>query len=295
MNANILNKILIEWDNSDIEDSGLIKASAVANEMKYYLIYKLDKTGKIKIFDGYSYIYSEFKDKVYIHGEHVQLDKDGFTVNEYEPGEYRVYIEDFDRLKELYEYAFSRCKDLTSVIIPNSVKKIDNYAFSRCKDLTSIIIPDSVTSIGLCAFNGCIRLISMVIPNSVISIDKYVFSDCFRLTSIVVEKGNPKYDSRKNCNAIIETTTRTLICGCKKTIIPASVRKIAPYAFCSCTYLTSVTIPNSVTSIDDGAFYRCPNLKKVYVEDINKFNEIKFGNEYSNPTCYGAKLIELNK
>ena len=108
------------------------------------------------------------------------------------------------------------------------------------------------------------RLTSVTIPNSVTTIGDDAFWHCTGLTSITVEKGNAVYDSRENCNAIIETQTNTLIRGCKNTIIPGSVTTIGSGAFWACTGLTSVTIPNSVTTIGDIAFWGCTNLKEIY-------------------------------
>ena len=89
------------------------------------------------------------------------------------------------------------------------------------------------------------------------SIGNYAFDGCFGLTSIVVEEGNSVYDSRNNCNAIIETATNTLLLGIVTTIIPKSVTIIGNSAFRDCTNLTDITIPNSVTSIGDYAFRGC--------------------------------------
>ena len=112
-----------------------------------------------------------------------------------------------------------------------SVTSIGEDAFYNCYDLTGIVIPNSVTSIGEEAFRGCPWLRSVEIPNSVTSIGNYAFFECSGLTSIKVENGNSVYDSRENCNAIIETATNKLIVGCQNTIIPNSVTSIGDYAF----------------------------------------------------------------
>ena len=161
-------------------------------------------------------------------------------------------------------YAFYDCSGLTSVTIGNGVTSIGNDAFSRCSSLTSITIPSSVTRIDGGAFSGCSGLTSLTIPNSVTSIDDDAFAYCSGLTSMIVESGNIKYDSRDNCNAIIETASNTLIIGCKNTVIPSSVASIGYGAFKS-TCLTSVTIPNSVTSIGIRAFSNCSGLISVTI------------------------------
>ena len=163
------------------------------------------------------------------------------------------------------DYAFYGCSGLTSVTIPNSVASISSYAFRGCSGLKSVTIPNSVTSIGEKAFDGCLGLTSVTIPNSVTSIGTSAFSGCSGLTEIKVADGNNVYDSRNNCNAIIETSTNTLIVGCKNTIIPNSVTSIGSFAFYGCSGLTSVTIPNSVTSIGSSAFNGCSGLTSVTI------------------------------
>ncbi len=153
------------------------------------------------------------------------------------------------------------CKNTT---IPNSVTSIGDMAFGG-SGLTTISIPNSVTSIGSSAFSGCSSLTSINIPNSVTTIDGWAFLGCSGLASISVVSDNPKYDSRNNCNAIIETATNTLIAGCMNTTIPNSVTSIGDEAFSNCSSLTSINIPNSVTTIGDMAFEGCSGLTNISI------------------------------
>ena len=142
---------------------------------------------------------------------------------------------------------------------------IGESAFNYCNGVTSITIPNSVTSIENGAFQDCSGLTSITIPNSVTSIGYYVFNNCSGLASIVVEAGNTVYDSRDNCNALIETASNTLIKGSNSSFIPEGVTSIGENAFSYCSGLTSVTIPNSVTRIGDYAFSYCSSLTSISI------------------------------
>ena len=144
---------------------------------------------------------------------------------------------------------------------------IGNDAFSGCSGLTSVTIPEGVINIGGGAFSGCSGLTSVTIPEGVTSIGDYAFRGCSGLTSISVESGNPVYDSRNNCNALIETATNTLIAGCNNTIIPKGVTSIGNNAFLGCSGLTSVTIPEGVINICGGAFSGCSGLTSVTIPE----------------------------
>ena len=160
--------------------------------------------------------------------------------------------------------AFSGCSSLAAITIPESVTSIGYSAFSYCSSLTSIIISEGVTSIGSSAFSGCSNLTSITIPKSVTSIGPNAFGECSNsLTSIIVAEGNNDYDSRNGCNAIIETNSNTLIFGCTTTTIPESVTSIGDNAFWGCSNLTSITLPESVTIIKYGAFYGCSSLTSI--------------------------------
>ena len=167
-------------------------------------------------------------------------------------------------LISIADETFKGCTGLTSITIPSSVMTIDNSAFYNCSNLTSVTIPDYVRSIGNEAFFGCEKLTSVKIPKSVSNIGNKIFGACSSLASIEVESGNDKYDSRENCNAVIETASNTLIATCKNTVIPNTVTSIGNQAFYS-SDITSITIPNSVTSIGREAFAYCDNLASITI------------------------------
>ena len=201
-----------------------------------------------------------------------------------------------DNLREIYEGAFSNCINLTAIHIPANVDKMDPGVFMGCSNLNSItvdpensyyespenanaiidkttmelvegcnntVIPEGVKSIGDYAFWGRTNLKSITIPANVTSIGKEVFEFCDSLEEIQIDADNATFDSRNNCNAIIESATNTLILGFVKTVIPEGIETIGAYAFSGAKALTHITIPKSVTEIKEGAFSACYYLSTV--------------------------------
>ena len=181
--------------------------------------------------------------------------------------------------------------------------KGDYYDMYFVGYLGSVVIPPTVTyngttypvtSIDEIAFYCCEGLTSVDIPSSITKIANFAFGNCPVLTSIVVESGNPRFDSRNNCNAIIETASNTLIVGCKNTTIPNSVTSIGDRAFADCTGLTSIVIPNSVTKIDYEAFYECNGLMDVYcyIADLSRVSS-GYGQFYLDNGDYSGRTLHV--
>ena len=164
---------------------------------------------------------------------------------------------------------FENCTGLTSVTIPGSLPVVDPRAFAGCTALTSVVICNGVTGIDFSAFEGCSSLASVYIPESVTMMSYEAFTGCSGLTDIQVASGNPKFDSRDNCNAIIITETNYLSVGCSTTIIPNTVETVGYYAFQDCESLTSIFIPSNVTTVSANAFAGCTGLTSIRVDNAN--------------------------
>ena len=192
-------------------------------------------------------------------------------------------------VKWISSYAFSSCKNITEITMPDSVTEIGEWAFSNCKNLTELTIPDGVAEIGDSAFLGCKSLTEItvspdnknyvsvngvlfskdmsallvypagskrstyIVPDSVTEIGNNAFSGCTSLSKVQLSNGLTKIgDSAfSGCTSLTEIT------------VPDSVTEIGNYAFSNCKNITEITIPDSVTEIGNSAFYNCTLLSKV--------------------------------
>ena len=168
-------------------------------------------------------------------------------------------------VKTIGQSAFSGCRWMNEATMSNNVESIGEAAFSICPSLKTIHLSSKLKEIGSKAFYECSGLEEITIPASVVSIGDGAFSNCHGLKSIKVQEGNSKYDSRDNCNAIIETATNTLIAGCDATVIPYSVIAIEDEAFVGCNGFKSIEIPTSVKTIGSQAFFYCKNIKELNI------------------------------
>lgn len=224
------------------------------------------------------------------------------------------------RVTEIGYMAFYECKDLKSITIPSSVNKIGSLAFYNCKNLTSVSGINNVWEIGERAFFGCEKLSSDIYLYGVSKIESAVFCDCssikrltigkntkiidrsaflrcYSLESIVVDNSNTFYDSRENCNAIVETESNTLISACNKSFIPNNIESIGNSAYSSCNTMDFIIIPNSVKNIKESAFYNCTKLKKVICmsEDIPNTEDVIFDSSVIGNAILYVPAKSINK
>ncbi len=218
-------------------------------------------------------------------------------------------------VKEIVKRAFSGCINLTSVNIPDSVQSIGNSAFRGCTNLTNLTIGNGVQTIEYDAFYGCINLASVNIPDSVQSIGDSAFAGCINLTNLTIGNGvqTIEYDAFYGCinltSVIIPDSVQTIESGvfsgctnliqkendihyvdkwvvdCGPSVASVSLRAhtkgIAGSAFSGCHDLTSITIPDSMQSIDNDVFRDCDNLTSITVSETNEYYTSVDGNLYN--------------
>ena len=142
------------------------------------------------------------------------------------------------------------------------VSRIAQRGFAGNADIKHLVIDEGIKQIHEEAFSSCINLQSIRIPASIVNIEELIFDNCYNLESIIVDPANEDYDSRDNCNAIIETGREMLIAACFQSRIPSGIATIGVGAFTNCLNLQKITIPEGITRIEDLAFSECENLER---------------------------------
>ncbi len=163
---------------------------------------------------------------------------------------------------ELGYSAFFKCTTLSEISLPGMVGSMDDNAFGSC-GLEHLVLPPSLTEIYSWSINDCPNLTEVFLPETVTYIDYGNFAYCPNITSITVAPGNPVYDSRNGCNAIIRTADSKFIIGCQNSFIPVGGTEIGTFAFGGCENLRSITIPEGVDFIHWRAFADCTGLEEV--------------------------------
>ena len=236
------------------------------------------------------------------------------------------------------KWALNSCENVNNFTLPNSVTSIGEFAFSNCASWAQVSLPSSVETVGAQAFTGCMQLTSLTIPASLHSLknDQFancyylqsvhipatltefsgsVFRNCNRVSSITVDPQNPVYDSRNNCNAVIETSTNRLLKACDNTVLfdgitsvgdaafsgcngkysivlPGSVTKIERWAFYGAGF-KEIVLPTSVTAIEDQAFIRCSSLQKISVPASAENLSTGLFDSAPNVTIYGFENSKI--
>ena len=158
--------------------------------------------------------------------------------------------------------AFGSNASIKEVVIEEGITEIGRYAFQACEQIEKVTLPESLTTICDNAFQGCSSLKEITIPKNCETIGIYVFYNCGGLEEISVADGNPAFDSRQDCKALIDSESNTLLQGGKNSVVPDGVTEIGEYAF-AYTGITEITIPDSVIKIGENAFATCELLKSV--------------------------------
>lgn len=159
-------------------------------------------------------------------------------------------------IKRIAHKSFIECHNVTSIVIPNTVKSIGPRAFEYCDSLEKIYLPNTIKEIKHHTFARCNSLRGMVLPNSVTKIGDFAFSECKELQMI---------------------------------ILPDSLKNIGHFVFFNCKRLKHINIPNSVSNIGDSAFYGCDNIKI----NINEANSIRWDKPIENKRIYDRFVANL--
>ena len=220
-----------------------------------------------------------------------------------------------DSLTSIDGYAFEDCSSLTSIKLPSGLKTIGYWAFSYCSGLTEIVIPDGVTSIGAYAFKDCVNLTSVNIPRGVEILHRNLFSGCGSLISVELHSGitSVENDAFLHCDSLERVYINDLESWCNiefaslssnplyyaqnlyldgslltDLVIPDSVTQLNDYAFYNCRSLTSVELHGGITSVGKSAFKYCRSLTELTIPD-----GVTIIDDYAFYGCSGLIRVEI--
>ncbi|MBQ9734561.1 MAG: leucine-rich repeat domain-containing protein [Clostridia bacterium] len=203
-----------------------------------------------------------------------------------------------DGLTKINNYIFTNCINLTKVNIPTTVKTIGAMAFYNCKNILNIYMPESITKVESQAFYNCSGLTGVHIT-SIDSWCKITFADWYAnplyyaknlflnnelIEDLIIPEGvsEIKYGVFYNCINLMNV------------FLPKSLVKIDGVAFNDCSNLKNISFSSDITNIGDSAFLGCNALEKVFIEDIDNWCNISFGNNFSTPLNNGKTELYLN-
>lgn len=272
------------------------------------------------------------KNDLYTSLDGVLYSKDGKTLIQYPVGKNTSAYVVPDKVTHIESFAFAGNTSLETIEIPSGIVSVGDWCFDDIPSLlynekdgvkylgndkdayvvavaantniSCINLPESLKAICTDAFTSCIYVTEILIPSNVISVNQSAFRGLPSLEKIAVDENNSAYHADGNC--LVETGSKTLIAGCKTSIIPGggSVTTIGAYAFYNCTSLTSITIPDSVTTINDNAFMGCTSLTSITIpnsvttidesafSDCTSLTSINYGGtveQWTNDISFGTE------
>ncbi|MDD6736631.1 MAG: leucine-rich repeat protein [Prevotella sp.] len=169
-------------------------------------------------------------------------------------------------VKSIADGAFYGCEYLDAITLPESLTSIGTFAFYGCLQLKELLLPDALKRIGCEAFAVCRLLREINIPKNVSEIEPPLFCGCASLKKVTVAEDNQLYDSRQDCNAIIETATNTLVAAISTTSIVDGIARLGDFSF-AYTGITSLHLPKSLVAFGDGVFNGCQQLVEISVDE----------------------------
>ena len=273
-------------------------------------------------------IFVDAENPNYSSGDGVLFNKAKTELLQYPAGKTNTEYTIPSSVKHLGSSAFYNNASLKTIIIPNSVTSVDAQVFESCTALESIVIPSSVETIASGMFSGCVSLQNVTISDGITSIEDYAFGDCESLKSIQIPNSvtNIGWGAFLNCTALIDITISdnveslgtyafsetayynnpenwengVLYIGrhCVDAqedlsgtyAIKEGTKTISGYAFHDCTFLTEISIPDSITSIGEGAFENCASLTSIVIPD-----SVTFLGLWAFENCTSLKNVTLSK